>query len=161
MKKFSFSLQKILEIKEQLLKNLKIELGNLNNECGYVEVHIKNLHVKFKNIDNEYVEKSYKCISTGEIRYYKMLMESILKEIENKEEEREVLLKKIAAKRQEIINLNIEISSLEKLKEKEMEKYNKEYMKKEEIYIEEFVSNKSIYGKHNRGHSFYPQRLTL
>ena len=148
MKKFNFSLQKILEIKEQLLKNLKIELGNLNHECRNVENHIKNLQGKFKNIDNEYVEKSYKCISTGEIQYYKMLMESILKQIENKEEEREILLKKIAAKRQEIINLNIEISSLEKLKEKEMEKYNKESMRKEEIFIEEFVSNKSISNKY-------------
>lgn len=148
MKKFNFSLQKVLEIKEQLLKNLKIELGNLNHECRNIEIDIKNLHDKFKNMDNEYVEKSYKCISTGEIQYYKMLMESILKQIEDKEEEREILLNKIAAKRQEIIDLNIEISSLEKLKEKEMEKYNKDSMKKEEIFIEEFVSNKSIYSKY-------------
>jgi flagellar FliJ protein len=148
MKKFNFSLQKILEIKEQLLKNLKIELTNLNLECRNIEDHIKNLKVKFKSIDNEYVEKTYKSISTGEMLYYKMLMESILKQIEVKEEEREILLKKMSVKRQEIISMNIEISSLEKLKEKEMEKYNKEFMRKEEIFIDEFVSNKSMSNKY-------------
>ena len=148
MKKFNFSLQKILEIKEQLLKNLKIELTSLNLECRNIEDHIKKLKVKFKSIDNEYVEKTYKSISTGEMLYYKMLMESILKQIEVKEEEREILLKKMSVKRQEIISMNIEISSLEKLKEKEMEKYNKEFMRKEEIFIDEFVSNKSMSNKY-------------
>lgn len=148
MKKFNFSLQKILEIKDQLLKNLKIELTSLNLECRNIEDHIKKLKVKFKSIDNEYVEKTYKSISTGEMLYYKMLMESILKQIEVKEEEREILLKKMSVKRQEIISMNIEISSLEKLKEKEMEKYNKEFMRKEEIFIDEFVSNKSMSNKY-------------
>ena len=148
MKKFNFSLQKVLEIKEQLLQNLKIELTNLNHECRNLECNIKNIKEKFKNIDQEYVEKTYKSISTGEMLYYKILMGSILKQIEEKEEEREILLKKITVKRQEIISMNIEISSLEKLKEKETGKYYKEFMRKEEIFIDEFVSNKSMTNKY-------------
>lgn len=144
MRKFIFSLQKVLEIKEQLLENMKNELGNINNELKSIELIIKSLKVKFKDIDKEYVEKTYKSISVGEMSYYKMLGQSILIQIENKENERELLLKKIALKRQEIISINIEISSLTKLKEKEFQKYNKECLKKEEIFIEEFVSNKSM-----------------
>lgn len=144
MKKFNFSLQKILEIKEQLLENLKIELSNLNHEYNNIEILIENLKDKFKNTDEKYVKKTYKSITSGEMQYYKMLMDGILKQLGNKEKEKDMLLKKIAGKRQEIINMNIEISSLEKLKEKELEKYNKEIIRKEEIFIEEFVSNKSI-----------------
>ena len=148
MKKFYFSLQKVLEIKEKILENLKVELNNLNHECRNIESTIKSIKEKFESIENEYVKKTYKSISTGEMQYYKMLLGSILKQVEDKEEEREILLKKIAVKRQEIISMNIEISSLEKLKEKEAEKYNKEFMRKEEIFIEEFVSNKSMPNKY-------------
>jgi flagellar FliJ protein len=89
------------------------------------------------------MEKSYKSISAGEMSYYKMLSESILVQIESKENERDLVLRKIGEKRQEIIRTNTEISSLEKLKEKELEKYNKECLKREELFIEEFVSNKN------------------
>ena len=144
MKKFVFSLQKVLELKNQLLENMKIELTNLNRECEKIEIFIKSLKTKFSEIENEYVEKSYKSISAGEMSYYKMLSESILVQIENKEIEKAIVLKKIADKRQEIISMNTEISSLEKLKEKELEKHSKECLKKEELFIEEFVSNKTM-----------------
>lgn len=144
MKKFYFSLQKVLEIKEQMLENLKIELSSLNNDLRNIDSAIKNLRTQFSEINNECVEKSAISISVGEMTYYKLLMNSILKQVENKEEEKHIVSKKIENKRQEIVNMNMEISSLEKLKENELEKYNKAFMRSEEIFIEEFVSNKSM-----------------
>lgn len=144
MKKFNFSLQKVLEIKEQILGNLKIELGSLNNELINKDTAIRNLKSQFKQIENEFNEKSSVAISVGEMTYYKMLMSNILKQVEHKEEEKKIIHKKIEAKRQEIINMNMEISSLEKLKDNELEKYNKAVTRSEEIFIEEFVSNKSM-----------------
>lgn len=144
MKKFAFSLQKVLEIKEQILENLKIELGSLNNELITVETTIKNLKWQLSNIENEFNEKCSIAISAGEMAYYKMLMSSTVKQIEKKEEDKQILLIKIDAKRQEIVNMNKEISSLEKLRENELEKYNKAVTRNEEIFIEEFVSNKSM-----------------
>lgn len=144
MKKFSFTLQKVLEIKEQILENLKIELSSLNNDLRNINESINKLKLYFSETDNEFVDKSSISISVGELAYYKMLMSGILKQIENKEEARLIVLRKIEAKRQEIISMNMEISSLEKLKEKELEKYNKAFARSEEIFIEEFVSNKSM-----------------
>jgi len=144
LKKFSFTLQKVLEIKEQILENLKIELSSLNNDLRNINESINKLKLYFSETDNEFVDKSSISISVGELAYYKMLMSGILKQIENKEEARLIDLRKIEAKRQEIISMNMEISSLEKLKEKELEKYNKAFARSEEIFIEEFVSNKSM-----------------
>jgi flagellar FliJ protein len=144
LKKFSFTLQKVLEIKEQILENLKIELSSLNNDLRNINESINKLKLYFSETDNEFVDKSSISISVGELAYYKMLMSGILKQIENKEEARLIVLRKIEAKRQEIISMNMEISSLEKLKEKELEKYNKAFARSEEIFIEEFVSNKSM-----------------
>lgn len=148
MKKFNFSLQKILEVKEQILENLKIELGSLNVELVDIDSAIKNLNKQFTDIDKKFVEKSSVAISVAEMAYSKMYMSSILKQIENKEEKKAHVQNRIEAKRAEIINMNKEISSFEKLREKELEKYNKIIMKSEEIFIEEFVSNKSMTSKY-------------
>jgi flagellar FliJ protein len=144
LKKFKFSLQKILEIKEQLLDNCKAELNRINNEIRTLDDDIKVLKIRFSEIDNEFTDKSSRSISVGELTYYKVLMSSVLKNIENKEDEKQALFKKAEAKRQEIINMNMEISSLEKLRENELAKYNKALQKSEEIFIDEFVSNKSM-----------------
>lgn len=148
MKKFSFSLQKILEIKEQVLENLKLELSNLNNDYKNIEQYIENLKNKFKTVNCEFDEKSAVSISVGEMSYYKIYLSSILKQIDNKEEEKEIILKKIETKRHEIVNMNKEISSLEKLRENELDKYKKALLKSEEIFIDEFVSNKSMTKKY-------------
>lgn len=148
MKKFSFSLQKVLEIKEQLLDNFKIELSSLNNDLKNTNAAIDNMKHQFRDINQEFVDKSRISISVGEMTYYKLLMESIYKKIEVKEGEKKEIIGKIEDKRQEIINMNKEISSLEKLKEKELEKHNKEVEKSEEIFIEEFVSNKTMVRKY-------------
>lgn len=141
MKKFNFSLMKVLEIKEQILKNLKIELNNMNQQLKNIEIDIKNLLVKYDETNKEFNEKSSVSMTIGVMSYYKMYMNSILKNVEKKEEDKVIVNKKIEAKRREIINMNMEISSLEKLKEKEFEKYNESLLKSEEIFIEEFVTN--------------------
>lgn len=144
MKKFNFSLQKVLEIKGQILENLKIELSSLHNEMKIIDTAISYLMTQFLDIEKEFLEKSSVSVSVGEMFYKKTLMSSILKQVENKEKEKEIVLSKIEAKRHEIINMNKEISSLEKLRDNELEKYKKASLKSEEIFIEEFVSNKNM-----------------
>lgn len=148
MKKFNFSLQKVLEIKEQVLESLKLELINLNHDYRNTEQKMVDLKARFQSVDRDFVEKSAISVFPAEMVYYKMYMSSILKQIENKKEEKENLLKKIESKRYEIINMNKEISSIEKLKENELEKYKSVFLKSEEIFIDEFVSNKSIRSKY-------------
>lgn len=143
MKKFKFSLQKILEIKEQLLKNMKDELNYLNQQIKRIDGEITCLSNKYSETNKEFVEKSSVSMTIGEMSYYKIFMNNILKDITKKEEEKEIVNKKIEAKKHDIIEMNKEISSLEKLKDKELEKYNEGILKSEEIFIDEFVSNKT------------------
>ena len=148
MKKFNFSLEKVLEVKEQILENLKIELGNLNNNLINLNTAIENLKGQFKDLEKEFNEKSSTSISVGEMLYYKMLINNVLKQIEISEEQKQMLLKKIEVKRQEVVNMKMEISSLEKLKEKELVKYTKSVTRNEELFIEEFISNKGLSKKY-------------
>lgn len=141
MKKFKFSLEKVLQLKEQILKNLKNDLSFLQLSLREKEVEIDDLWTKYYKTDNEYKEKSSKSIMPYEIAQYKDYMSYITKLIKKKEEEKAVIIKKIEAKKLEIINMNIDISTLEKLKDKKLIKYNYVVQKMEEILIEEFVSN--------------------
>ncbi len=150
MKKFKFSLEKVLQLKEQILKNLKNDLSFLQLALKEKEVEIDDLWVKYYKTDNEYKEKSSKSIMPYEIAQYKDYMNYITNLIKKKEEEKAVIIKKIEAKKLEIINMNIDISTLEKLKDKKLIKYNYVVQKMEEILIEEFVSNStSVSSKNN------------
>ncbi len=141
MKKFIFSLQKVLEIKIQILKNLKNELSNLNQQIRNIETEIKYSLIKYDETNKEFNHKSSVSITVGEMAYYKMYMSSILKNIEKKEEEKVFVNKKIDTKRREIVNMKMEITSLEKLRDKEYKKHTESLVKSEELFIEEFVSN--------------------
>jgi flagellar FliJ protein len=51
------------------------------------------------------------------------------------------LKKKEEHKRNEVVEARKEKASIEKLKEKKLDQYNKEVLRSEELFIEEFVSN--------------------
>ena len=144
MKKFKFSLEKILQLKEQFLKSLKNDLSTLHILLKEKEEEIKLLWLKYSESDKSYKNKSSLSILPYEIKFYKDYMNTLLSSIKKKEEEKELIFKKIEAKKQEIINLNIEISSIEKLKEKKLIQYNYQVQKMEELLIEEFVSSSTV-----------------
>ena len=52
------------------------------------------------------------------------------------------LRKREELKRNEVVEARKEKASIEKLKEKKLVQYNKEVLRSEELFIEEFVSNK-------------------
>ena len=61
--------------------------------------------------------------------------------IQQETERLETLRKEEEAKRQEVVEAKKETSSLDKLKEKKLDLYNKSVQKAEEILIDEFVSS--------------------
>ena len=86
MKKFKFSLEKILQLKEQILKNLKNDLSFLQMALKEKDAEIQDLWSKYYKTDNEYKEKSSKSIMPYEIAQYKDYMTYITNMIKKKEE---------------------------------------------------------------------------
>ncbi len=144
MKKFQFSLEKVLQLKEQILKNLKNDLATFQIQLAKKEEDIRILLLKYRETEDSFNKKSAQSIMPFEIKYYKDFLETILKNIKKEEDLKSIILKKIETKKQEIIDTNIEISTLEKLKEKKLAKYTYEEQKAHQILIEEFVSNVSV-----------------
>lgn len=149
MKKFKFSLEKILDLKNQFLKNLKNDLMKFKLELKNKEDEISELDEKILQTDNKYVEKCKMSISAVEIMTYKDYLDSLYMKKKELFMQKHMIINKIENKKKEIISMNMEISTLEKLKEKKLDDYNYKVQKAEEQLIEEFISMSSVFEKNS------------
>ena len=147
MKKFKFSLEKILDLKNQFLKNLKNDLMRLKLDLKNKEDEINDLNRKIADTDAKYVEKTKESISSVEIVSYKDYLDRLYMEKKELFMQERIIINKIENKKKDVISMNMEISTLEKLREKKMDDYNYKVQKAEEQLIEEFISMSSVFEK--------------
>lgn len=141
MKKFKFPLDTVLNYKDQALDNLKSEHAQIIAKVGQQEKMIQLLIEKRRVACIQFQEETQNGIAVNLMREYegyitymqqKILAEQgILQKLKRKEEQ----------KRAEVVEARQEVASIEKLKEKKLMQYNKDVLRSEELFIEEFVSN--------------------
>lgn len=140
MKKFSFSLDSVLSYKNEVLESLKNEHGKLLKNVVDQENYIDSLNQQYNNCNQEFNEKKKNGITIVEASIY----EAYFRQMENNLKKEHTKLEKFKElaeqKRKEVVEAKKDTSSIEKLKEKKIEEYNKEVQKFEEANIEEFVS---------------------
>lgn len=141
MKKFSFSLEKVLDYKQQVLDAVQNEHAEAIANMRRQEDILENAWREYR----EYNEEFRKSKETGMMVTEAILFQSGLRAMEmqiQKESEKLDELKKIEEeKRNVVVEAKKETSSLEKLKEKKLDAYQKDAAKKEEEFIDEFVSS--------------------
>ena len=86
-------------------------------------------------------------IKISEIHTYENYLESLGLKIRQKQEQLKRLMIKEEAKRNEVVEAKKETSSIDKLKEKKRQEYDKVVQKEEEQFIEEFVATQSAMAK--------------
>lgn len=131
-----------MNFKNQRLENKKAEHAKIIAMVNDQNEKIDSLLERFKSINNEYNEKKMAGIVIIEAMEYSGYLYKLEVEIQQAKRHLEELKRKEEEKRSEVVEVKIETSTLEKLKEKKLEIYNKEVQKSEELYIEEFVSRK-------------------
>ena len=141
MKKFNFPLDTVLNYKDQVLENLKTEHAQILASVAQQERRIEELMEKSQNAAIRYREDTQYGVTVNIMREYERYItfiqqrivteQGILLRLKNKEEQ----------KRIEVIEAKKEKASIDKLKEKKLDQYNKDMLKSEELFIEEFVSN--------------------
>lgn len=145
MKKYHFSLDNVLNFREQVLENLKSEHAQVLAQLADQENKVNELKNKIKDTE----KWLYKTMEEGtadigriqECRYYINRLDQLLKEAG---EELMRIRKVEEAKRAEVISAKKDKASIQKLKEKSQEEYRLAYQKDEEKQIEEFVGNKRL-----------------
>ena len=125
MKKFVFTLDKVLDYKEQVENNLRSEYSQRMDRVKKQERYIDSLNAEFAGVRNEFEARKKQGCTVNVMVAYDGYLNNLRKNTE-KEKEQLAVLKKEAE---------------QKLKEKKQKEYEKTALKKEEQFIDEFVSN--------------------
>lgn len=141
MKKFKFSLDSVLSYKEQILESLQGEHAAILAQVREQEGVLEAVWQEYRDCDDEYRQRKAEGITIADAMFYQNGLRVLEADIQRETEKLEELKKQEEAKRQEVVDAKIDTSSIEKLKEKKLELYNKEVAKGEELLIDEFVSS--------------------
>ena len=141
MKKFNFPLDTVLNYKDQVLENLKTEHAQILASVAQQERRIEELMEKSQSAAVRYREDTLCGVTVNIMREYERYITFIQQRIVTEQGILLKLKKKEEQKRTEVIEAKKEKASIDKLKEKKLDQYNKDVLKSEELFIEEFVSN--------------------
>ena len=139
MKKFAFSLEKVLSFKQQTLDIKKNELALLQMKLMDLEKEIDALNDQFTATNRRMVEELQKGLNTSDMLIYKTYFNTLNQKILKLIDQKKQLLDIIAQKKTDIIAVNSEISGLEKLRDKQLTEYIKQVQKNEELAMDEYV----------------------
>lgn len=143
MKKFVFSLEKVLSVKQQMLDVKKNEILQLEIKVRQIEQEEENIRLEFQDYDKQMRTELENGTSPQKVMTYKVYFNSLLRREKVLEKEKAQLKQIIAEKRKELIDIKSEISGLQKLEEKQRDEYDKSLRKAQERDIEEYVNQKS------------------
>lgn len=138
MKKFKFSLEKVLSLREFEEKQAQIELGKAQSV-------VNDINEQLKFIASERVKSNESRSKSSDLTFL-MSIENYINGLDYK---KELLIQELTKaqiileeKRAIVIEAIKKRKSLEKLKEKQFESYKKEYNKEEEKILDEISSSK-------------------
>ena len=140
MKKFKFTLGRMLDYKDQLLDEDKLAL--LRKKKQEIDDHIESLLRELDKISVTMRQEQERGITAFQLLSYESQRTNIRRQIEQLKKEQ--ALAKLEVKRQVVVQATQEVSKLDKLQDKQLEEYRKMVMKAEELEIEEFVSSRRI-----------------
>ena len=147
MKKFRFPLDIVLEYRRQVQDSLQVELGAAAAEVRRQEQVLEDARRRYADINREYREKAALGLSIAEMRGYETGLKVQQGVIARELAQLETLRRRMEAKRQELVSAKLDVSSVEKLREKKLQAYVKDVEKSEEQFIDDLVGARSNSGR--------------
>ena len=144
MKKFSFSLGKVLSFEEPTLEKEKNLLGRLNAQRLELEEKLKRLEEQIRDLQEEKNSRIQKGTTVFQL---KILMGSIENGRKNQMElfrQKEQLEQQIEIQRQNVVKASQEVKKLENLKAKKLEEYHYAEAKEQQETISEHVAGEFV-----------------
>ena len=142
MKKFRFSLETVLDYKQQVLETLQAEHGAILARVREQEKLIEELEAAYRALSHEFNRRKEEGLTVLDAVRYEQYLRSSERQIEEAYKHLRELEQQAEKKRNEVVEAKKETSSIEKLREKKLEGYNKAVQKSEEAMIDELVSTK-------------------
>ncbi len=140
MKKFRFSLESVLDYKQQALDSLKREHGAIVAQVKAQEDYLAGLESDYREMDAEFCQRKLEGIAVLDAMRYEQYLRAMERQIQQAILRLEDLRRLEEAKRAEVVSAKQDTSAIEKLKDKKLDSYNKAVQESEEAMIDEFVS---------------------
>lgn len=140
MKKFKFSLDTVLSYKQQILDVLKAEHAAAAARVRAQEEVLEAVWKQYRSCNEEYRVRKTEGMTIMDATFYQNGLRALERDIQRETEKLEELRAQEEAKRSEMIEAKVDTSSLENLKGKKLELYQKAVQRDEEKLIDEFVS---------------------
>ena len=144
MKKFRFSLETVLDYKQEVLSALQTEHATVLARVHAQEELLEELENYYRELDAEFTERKLEGITILDAMQYEQYLRATERQIEEAVEILKQLPAAAAPKRLEVVEAKKDTSSIEKLREKKLDSYNKAVQKSEELIIEEFVTTTRV-----------------
>ncbi len=144
MKKFKFTLGRMLDYKDQLLDEEKNKLALLRKKKQEIDDHIESLLRELDKIAVTMRQEQERGITAFQLLSYESQRTNIRRQIEQLKKEQALAKLEVKRQVQVVVQATQEVSKLDKLQDKQLEEYRKMVMKAEELEIEEFVSSRRI-----------------
>ena len=140
MKKFQFSLETVLDYKQQVLSALQTEHAAILAQLRAQEEVLLALEEQYRQTDSAFLQEKLEGISIGGAMGYERYLRLTEQRIRLELRQLERIQRQEEEKRGQVVTAKQDTSSLEKLREKKLDSYNKAVQKGEEAMIDEMVS---------------------
>lgn len=140
MKKFRFSLETVLDYKNQALDALRAEHGAILAQVRAQEAVVEGLEREYSQVDGEFTQRKLEGLTVLDALNYEQYLRALEREVKEEYRKLSLLRRQEEQKRGQVVEARKETATIEKLKEHKLEDYRKVEQKDEELRIEEFVS---------------------
>lgn len=140
MKKFRFSLETVLDYKNQALDALRAEHGAILAQVRAQEAVVEGLEREYSQVDGEFTQRKLEGLTVLDALNYEQYLRALEREVKEEYRKLSLLRRQEEQKRGQVVEARKETATIEKLKERKLEDYRKAEQKNEELRIEEFVS---------------------
>ena len=140
MKKFRFSLETVLDYKNQALDALRAEHGAILAQVRAQEAVVEGLEREYSQVDGEFTQRKLEGLTVLDALNYEQYLRALEREVKEEYRKLSLLRRQEEQKRGQVVEARKETATIEKLREHKLEDYRKAEQKDEELRIEEFVS---------------------
>ena len=132
-----------MDYKQQILDREKNDLAHLRKQQQQYMDEKQALEETLRRSNREFLERSAKGMTIMQVTTFKGYHSSLSAQIKELELSIAKMEERVQRQLNVVIEATKEVSSLEKLEDKQLEEYNFKVAKAEEQFIEEYVTNVS------------------
>lgn len=141
LKKFEFTLRRILDLKNNILEAEKNRLGQLQEAQRKIEDEILRLEAALQNISQEMTNAQTEGVTVAELIAYNARRANIRMQLEELAVRLANAKKSVDHQMQIVVEASREVSKFEKVEERQYEVYREGEKKAETARVEELVVN--------------------